>query len=77
MEPPMTTDPDPFCLVAGHDYDCAAASIRVRADRAGARVFQVEAKGVTVRVLAHDRAAADEAARCWSDSPQDNQLLLP
>jgi len=71
------TDPDPFALVSGTDYDVASHAIRVRADRLGARVFTIEPRsGPAVRVLAHDRADAEAAADGWRGWDRD-ELLIP
>lgn len=47
----------------GRGYDCSASDIRCNADAVGATIYEIVApSGKTVRVRAHDRTSAIEAA---------------
>lgn len=53
-------------LTEGRDFDCVAAHIHCRADRAEAQVIEITSGNVIVRVLAHSEPDAREAAESYA-----------
>jgi hypothetical protein len=57
-------------LIQGTDYDCAAQSIRCRADRVGATVYEAHVGNRIIRVLAHDESDVSAAAQAYLTEEQ-------